>query len=136
VWNNGGKVTKYIGYDADEDHRAKIPEDNKYKYEYPLVEWDMGRDECLEVIAEAGLCPPGKSACYFCPSSRPSEIRQLKQVYPELADRAIAMERNAELTSIKGLGRNFSWEELLKTPDMFEDDFSLTPELTCGCYDG
>lgn len=135
-WKAGRKVTKLIGFDADEEHRAKIPEDKKYRYEYPLVEWDMGRDECLETISKARLCPPGKSACYFCPSSKPSEIRQLANVYPELIERALTMEANAKLTSVKGLGRTFAWRDLLAQAEMFDDEYSQTPELVCGCYDG
>ncbi len=135
-WKAGRKVIKLIGYDADEEHRAKIPEDAKYIYKYPLVEWDMGRDECIKTIEDAGLCLPGKSACYFCPSSKPTEIRQLASLYPELMERALAMERNAELTSIKGLGRGFAWVDLLRQSGMFDDDYSHTPEMACGCYDG
>lgn len=135
-WNAGRKITKLIGFDADEEHRAKIPEDKKYRYEYPLMEWDMGRDECIESIESAGLCLPGKSACFFCPSSKPSEIRQLAKVYPDLAERAIAMEKNAKLTTIKGLGRNYAWADLLSQAEMFDDDYAHTPELACGCYDG
>jgi len=135
-WQEGRKITKFVGFDADEAHRIKDYDDKKYNVRYPLVDWDMGRDECIESIKDAGLCVPGKSACYFCPSSKPSEIRQLAQVYPELAERALAMEANAELTSVKGLGRSFSWADLLTNPELFTDDYGTTPELICGCYDG
>ncbi len=137
-WKSGMKIIKLIGFDADESHRIKDYTDDKYTIEYPLVDWNMGRDECIETIKEAGLCLPGKSACFFCPSSRQSEVKQLQHVYPELAQRCIEMEANAKdnLTSIKGLGRNFSWTDLMNNPDMFEDDFNFTPEMTCGCYDG
>ena len=136
VWKAGRKITKFIGYDADESHRAKIPEDKKYIYNYPLLEWDMGRDECVESIKAAGLPLPGKSACYFCPSSKPSEIRQLAKVYPDLAERALVMEANAELTSVKGLGRGFAWRDLLAQEELFDDGYDSTPEIACGCYDG
>ena len=136
AWARDEKVVKLIGYDADEEHRAKIPGDSKYRNKYPLVEWDMGRDECLETIAKAGLCPPGKSACYFCPSSKPTEIRWLAHNHPELAERALAMEANAELTSVKGLGRNFAWRDLLAQNELFDENYAHTPELACGCYDG
>lgn len=136
-WKAGRKLTKLIGYDADEHHRMmKDYTDSKYEFWYPLVEWDMGRDKCLATIEDAGLCPPGKSACYFCPSSKPSEIRQLAHTNPELIERALAMEANAELTSVKGLGRNFAWRDLLAQNEMLDDDYSHTPELVCGCYDG
>ena len=136
VWKSGGKLTKYIGFDADEHHRVKDYDDAKYIIEFPLVEWGWGRDECLEAIEASGLCMPGNSACWMCPSSRVSEIRQLAANYPELAERAIAIERNADLTTIKGLGRQFSWENVLSQTDMFDEDYATTPEMVCGCYDG
>ena len=136
-WDAGGKITKLIGYDADESHRINTDyTDNKYDFWYPLVDWNMGRDECLETILNAGLCLPGKSACFFCPSSKPSEIRQMVHAYPDLIERALAMEAQAHLTSVKGLGRNFSWRDLLEQSEMFDDGYRNTPELVCGCYDG
>jgi hypothetical protein len=137
AWKRGEKVTKLIGYDADEQRRAKVLALDKYQLRYPLIEWWMGRDDCIETIESAGLCLPGKSACWFCPSSRPAEVRALKAQYPELAERALAMEANAKLTSIKGLGRNWSWSALLATDDLFGDEgFSEAPELSCDCFDG
>lgn len=136
-WKAGRKITKMIGFDADENHRtAKDYTDKKYEYSYPLVDWDMGRDECLETIRDAGLCLPGKSACYFCPSSKQGEIRQLASVYPELITRAVEMEENAELTTMKGLGRSFAWGDLIRQGELFEDGYNSTPEMVCGCYDG
>lgn len=135
-WKAGRKIIKLIGYDAGEVHRTKTSyESDKYEFRYPLVEWDMGRDECIQTIKDAGLCQPGKSACFFCPASKITEIRQLAQTYPDLMDRAIAIERNAELTSVKGLGRRFAWADVLKQEEMFSHDY-LTPEMACGCYDG
>ena len=136
-WKAGNKITKLVGYDADEAHRTfKSYDDKKYIVKYPLVEWDYGRDECIEIIEKAGLCQPGKSACYFCPNSSDTEIRQLDTVYPELAKKCIDMEENADLHTIKGLGRNFKWGDLLKNPEMFPDGFSHTPEMLCDCYGG
>jgi hypothetical protein len=48
------------------------------------------------------------------------------------------METNAELTTIKGLGRNFAWADIVK---MDSDQLKMfcdagTPEEPCGCYDG
>ncbi len=134
VWGSGGKITKFIGYDADEPQRAIIESDNKYIYKSPLIDWDMGRDECIETIKAAGLQQPGKSACFFCPSSRVSEIHELKAQYPKLMDRALAMEANANLDIIKGLGRSYAWSEVLKQQDAFGYDSPI--DLACGCYDG
>lgn len=135
TWEKGEKVKKFIGYDADEDRRANIKEDEKYNYFYPLIEWEIDRGMCLDIIESAGLPLPGKSACFFCPSSKPHEIRALQLQYPELAKRALKMEENADLTSIKGLGRNWAWKDLLATDDMF-DDGQYAIDIACGCYDG
>jgi hypothetical protein len=138
-WKAGRKITKFIGFDFDEPERAKEYDDPKYNVEYPLIDWEMGRDECIESIKRAGLPLPGKSSCFFCPSMRPSEIRAMAARYPDLADRAIAMERNAaeNHSEVKGLGRNWSWESLLSTDDLFGDEsFACMIERDCGCYDG
>ena len=136
-WAAGRKIRKLIGYDADESHRINTYyTDDKYDCWYPLVDWGMGREECIDSIKEAGLCLPGKSACFFCPSSKPSEIRQLAHTHPGLIERALAMESNAELTSVKGLGRNFAWIDLLSQSEMLDDDYRHTPDLLCDCYDG
>lgn len=136
VWAAGDKVIKFIGYDADEIRRAKIFADDKYAYIYPLISQGWGRDDCVAAIARAGLPQPGKSACFFCPSSKKHEILALQAQYPDLLERALAMEAGAKLTSVKGLGRNFSWREFLdkqNEPDLFSD---AGKEIACGCYDG
>lgn len=132
-WKNGGRVTKLIGFDADEPHRAKDFSDDKYAYEYPLIDWDWGRDECVAAIERAGIRKPGKSSCFFCPSSKVTEIKWLAAKHPDLYERAVAMERQADLRTVKGLGRDYRWEDVLATDDMFADNFI---ELDCGCYDG
>lgn len=127
------KVVKLIGFDSDEPQRAKPYEGNRY----PLIEWGWGRDECIDAIDRAGLKQPLKSACSFCPSSKKQEIFQLRRQYPDLAARAVAMERNAELTTVKGLGRNFAWGDLYAADDAQAKLFPDSPiDIDCGCYDG
>lgn len=133
AWKAGLKVIKCIGYDAGEPHRAKFFEDKKYQWRYPLLEWDMGREECVESILAAGLPLPGKSSCFFCPNSKVPEILALPA---DLQNRAIAMERNAELTNIKGLGRRWRWEDLIASDRQQMDMFSQAADMPCGCYDG
>lgn len=116
AWEAGQKVVKYIGYDAGETRRkenADAKVDTMYSCRYPLIEWGWEREECLDVIARAGVANPGKSACFFCPSSRPKEIVELSEKHPDLMERALAMEAQAELTSVKGLGRNYAWREVV-----------------------
>ncbi len=125
--------TKLIGFDADEPQRARPIKGNRY----PLIEWGWGRDECIAAIDRAGVTQPGKSACFFCPSSKKKEIYELRKVYPILAARAVAMEQNAELTAVKGLGRSFAWGDLYAADDAQDKLFPESPiEIDCGCYDG
>ena len=134
----GAEITMLVGYDADEPHRAgKGVIDDQFSKRYPLLEWGWGRDECIEAIARAGVTQPGKSACFFCPSSKKKEIYELRRVYPDLAERAVAMEQGAELITVKGLGRSFAWGDLYAADDAQDKLFPESPiEIDCGCYDG
>jgi hypothetical protein len=125
------RVVKAVGLDAGEEHRLTwartASADGKrssreqwldahyFSYWYPLMEWGYDRERCQRVIAGAGLPVPIKSACFFCPASKKSEIAWLREEHPDLLERALAIERNAQakLTSVKGLGRSFSWEGYL-----------------------
>lgn len=130
----GGRLVKLIGFDADEPQRAEKEFDDKYTRIFPLIEWGMGRDECIQSITNAGLVPPGKSACYFCPNSRPSEIKWLEQYHPDLLEKALLIEAQADLTVVNGLGRNFAWKSVVQQYDMFMDHF--VPDILCDCYEG
>ena len=136
TWQRGAKVERWIGYDADEPARAarmldKNPDGDLYVWRCPLVEWGMGREDCVAAIASAGLPSPGKSSCYFCPSMRKHEIDALP---PTLLERALHIEDVARpgLTSMQGLGRAFSWRDYVSgrrtACEVVEPD--------CGCYDG
>lgn len=136
-WKTGRKVTKVIGYDIDEQRRAdNAPkETDKYVMSYPLIEWGWDRNDCIEAIKRNGLPRPGKSACFFCPSSTYNEIRQLEENYPDLLEKALVLEGNAELEAVKGLGRRFNWGEYVSQKDAF-GEYPIDWDMPCGCYDG
>ncbi len=133
-WKNGGIITKLLGYDAGEPHRAKDYTTDKYTNSYPLIDNDIDREECKNIIRKAGLKVPDKSSCFFCPNMRQSEIRELNERYPDLARRAVAMEDNADLTVIKGLGRNWAWKDLLNQGELFDFPERYS-DMPCGCVD-
>lgn len=140
AWSHGELVTKLIGYDAGEPHRAKPYSDDKFTVRYPLVEWGWDREECTAAIARAGLCVPPKSSCFYCPNMKPPEIIQLKREHPDLFERALEIERRAlpNLVTIKGLGRgSFSWKELGEADEAQAKLFGdYAREMPCECYDG
>ena len=83
---------------------------------------------------------PGKSSCFFCPSMKRNEIRTLYHNHRELYDRAVSIERAAKpnLQSVKGLGRNWAWEDFVEADKQQVALCALFPEtdMPCGCYDG
>lgn len=145
VWARGEKVVKFIGFDAGEEHRKTHAfvydiQDKKYRKEYALIDWGWYREDCIAAIEQEGLPLPGKSSCFFCPSMKRHEIRTLYHRHRDLFERALAIEDNAlpNLTSVKGLGRNWSWRDFVQADKDQQAMCALFPEhdMPCGCYDG
>ena len=132
AWAGGKRVLRAIGYDdspADRGRSARVYDgdatDTKNAYWYPLQEWGITRDKCVEIIKAEGLPVPMKSACWYCPASKLHEILWLKDNHPELAARALEMERiNLEgvqpIKKFPGLGagaytgNKMTWREILE----------------------
>jgi hypothetical protein len=137
AWARGERIERLIGIDAGEAHRGKIPDDEKFTYRFPLIEWGWARDECVQAIERAGLPVPRKSACFFCPATTKKEVIELHRSRRDLFDRAVAIEENArehgQLTVVKGLGRHWSWSELVERGGTGPE----TPHTFCvECSDG
>lgn len=144
TWKRGELVRKFIGFHAGEISRLfnrksgqpYLTSDRCF-HEYPLVNWGWHQGHCEAIIEASGLPMPPKSACFYCPNMRAKEIRELAQNHPDLFQRAIAMERNAQEknNTVKGLGRDFSWEELIESSKPNEYFVSsVIPD--CMCNDG
>jgi hypothetical protein len=104
AWAAGQRVVKLIGFEADEDYRMNradckahsgkgSPDGHLYEYQYPLMDWGMTLDKCIEEIESVGLPVPPKSACFFCPNQKPHEVEALS---PAELGRTILMELVAE----------------------------------------
>ncbi len=87
-------VVTLLGFEKGEERRAKggvnIPE------EYPLIEFGLDRKDCYEVIAEAGLYPPIKSGCFFCPFASPKWYKWLLDTHPDKFAEAERLEKQAQ----------------------------------------
>lgn len=89
-----------LGISLDEPERVKPnmdAETMKWKENaWPLI-YDMRpgltRQDCMNVIAGAGLPIPSKSSCYFCPFHRPAVWQQMRQNQPALFWKAVELER-------------------------------------------
>lgn len=136
---NGGGI-QLIGVDAGESHR--MPEKVR-----PLVDLDIDRNECEEIIKAEGLPSPGKSGCWCCPFRRVSEIIKLAKLEPCKFERIVKLEEIA--TKTHGLTTDGNprtqwgdkpaiyWRERAKQGDIFYDDGQIGDDAPhCGCYDG
>jgi hypothetical protein len=81
-----------IGFSKDEAHRMNTeqPDPKWTKAErcqaksYPLIDRGLTRNDCLSIIAKAGLPRPPKSSCWFCPYHKPSVWAEMKRTRPAL----------------------------------------------------
>lgn len=142
AWGRGERVTVVIGYNVDEVARwsKAQPPDPRFAYRYDLVEWKWGREDAAAAARRFGL-NPCKSACFFCGSARPLEVLRLRDRRPDLFARGVVIERAARpfRGSIRGLGKNFSWEEIADADDrqmrMLEAQTAEEP-IDCECHEG
>jgi len=134
------QIRQLIGYHAGETHRlAKIKSLTQgiFYFEYPLVEWGMGQQDCLRLIQAVGLTPPPKSSCFFCPNRKMAEILALREKHPELFARAVALEENSKEKnrSVKGWGRTWAWGDLEKMSPLEQALAELRQEsFGCACF--
>lgn len=140
----GGRVRRALGIDWGEVGRARFQPTGPFDWEYPLIDWRWDRPECLAALERCGIASPGKSACFYCPSSKKSEVLDLMKRHPDLYERAVKMEEMAvaagSLEKVKGLGRHWSWKALgeeARPPrrqlDLFDDTHC---DIPCACFDG
>jgi hypothetical protein len=142
--NGHTNIIKIIGYDANEYDRARkgltSVENGKNTEEYsinlklwfPLIEWNKSRKDLKKEINEIGFCA-SKSSCFFCPAMGEGEVRQLKEYYPDLYEKAIALEKGAKLNNTKGLGRSWNWGKKMNQGELFAIDEMRSGVETCGC---
>lgn len=135
------QVCRLMGYEKGEENRdlkmRTAQKDSQWWWLSPLITWGIDRLGCIDLIKKHGLAQPGKSSCIFCPSMRHDEIIDLAKSYPDDLERALEIERNAKphFTSVKGLGRNFSWEDFIKKWKAGECQGTETELPTiCECY--
>jgi hypothetical protein len=87
-------AVKMLGISIDEIERVNWDSgDEAIINDYPLVDLQISRAGCVEIIEAAGLPVPSRSACWFCPFTKPSEWLRRKNEEPELFQRAVEFER-------------------------------------------
>jgi hypothetical protein len=79
----GGKTPKggcemWVGISTDEMIRMKDARVQYIKNRFPLIEWDMSRNDCLKWMKDSGFKQPPRSACLGCPFKKDSQWRETK----------------------------------------------------------
>lgn len=85
----------HLGIDAGEQKRARMNTEKGVESRWLLIEHDIDRQGCKDLIANAGLKVPPKSGCYFCPFQRIAQWRELRRNYPDLFCKAQQLEKRS-----------------------------------------
>lgn len=82
-----------LGISTDEIQRAGRGKELLYeRRQYPLLDLGLSRTDCIEIIKEAGLPVPPKSACFFCPFHGDKAWAELRRERPDLFEKAQDLE--------------------------------------------
>lgn len=91
-----GKVLQYIGISTDEASRMKDSQAQYIHHQWPLIDLDMSRADCLAWMEKHKYPTPPRSACYFCPFHSNAEWQRLKNETPELYLKAAEFEQKLQ----------------------------------------
>lgn len=92
--NASHPATVCIGISTDEVERIGNKRAEAYERPiYPLIDLGLDRSACAQVIRDAGLPVPPKSACWFCPFHRPATWAEMRRDEPDLFWQSVELER-------------------------------------------
>lgn len=98
------RVRQMLGISIDEASRMKPSRVKWLDNCYPLIDAHLHREQCRQIVVNAGLPMPGKSACVYCPYRDDKSWDTMKKNDPESFEQACQFEdsMNEKLTSRKG----------------------------------
>lgn len=122
-----------LGIDAGESHRAKLSSTGGIENRFPLIEHELNRADCINLIKRHGLPIPIKSGCFICPFQRVSQVKELRRKHPDLFCKLVALEERNIKELRKGpwysMGKPF--RDIVNEKDTFLfEDMSYPP---CEC---
>jgi len=81
-----------IGIAFEEKERA-----NRWRlgkgFVFPLIDMQIDRKQCIDLIKNVGWKVPIKSGCWFCPHCKPKEFAELKLNHPDLFEELVVVEQ-------------------------------------------
>ena len=104
------RVGCLLGISTDEIYRRKPSRVSWITNLYPLIDASLDRNDCMDIIAKAGMDVPKRSACFFCPFHNDEHWQNLKDNYPKLFEEAASIENsiNQKLTNGAFLNRRLT----------------------------
>ena len=85
-----------IGIDFGEAKRAKLSLKKGIENRYPLIEANIDREGCKNIIKKNGLSIPMKSGCFICPFQSVYQWKKLRIQHPELFCKAEKLENKSK----------------------------------------
>lgn len=87
---------RYIGIGWNEKHR----ETDNPRLLYPLIEWEVTEDQCVEYLKEKDLLPTHKkyytrSGCWWCPKQSMTSARSIFVRHPDLWEQIKVWEKES-----------------------------------------
>ena len=134
---NANPCKMMIAIDAGEIHRMRDSGVDYIENLYPLVTQGLTRSDCRNIIRKHGWPEPEKSGCWCCPFNSLASWQQLKLKYPELYQRALALEDaarkkwNAQKSTFHGSGPLIQLDARFNNTNL--DDYQ-TEECTGTCF--
>lgn len=86
------RARSLIGFSCDEVSRTKPSQVKWITQEYPLIDAGLYRGHCMEIVEQAGMPTPRKSACVFCPYHSDRFWAELKRDHPDQFARAVEVD--------------------------------------------
>lgn len=111
-----------LGISVDEASRMRPSRTRWITNAYPLVDANLTRGRCAEIIEAAGLPVPKKSSCVFCPYHSDGYWQTLKQEHPGEFAKAVAFDREIRDMSMSGMERPAFLHRTLQPLDQVDFD--------------
>lgn len=91
-----------IGISLDEAQRMKPSRTRWVTNTYPLVDLGISRSDCEQIVINAGLPKPQKSACVFCPYHSDRYWQWMKDEHPAVFQDAVKFDESIRDMSMRG----------------------------------
>lgn len=124
-------ATVALGISTDEWHRARKDSGVEWKaLEYPLLQMELSRDDCIRIVEEAGLPPAPESSCYFCPFHTTEAWQKIRREQPIEWRKSVELDELLRQKAVK-LGRGETYlHRSLKPLDQAIPDEPISAEQT------